>query len=111
MAAVGGAWPLLVALTPAGDRPWVSGTADNSIWSLIFGYNGLGRLTGQAGGPQAFGGGGPFGGSTGPFRLLNESLGGQAGWMLGAAIIVAGILMIGADASPEETPAPPFAEA
>ena len=58
MVAVGGAWPLLVALTPAADRPWVSGTSDNSILSLIFGYNGLGRLSGQAGGPQAFGGGG-----------------------------------------------------
>ncbi len=49
--AVGGAWPLLLALTPAADRPWISGTADNSIWSLIFGYNGLGRLVGQSGGP------------------------------------------------------------
>src|SRR3954463_14483438 len=27
MVAVGGAWPLLVALTPASDRPWVSGTS------------------------------------------------------------------------------------
>ena len=58
MVAVGGAWPLLIALTPAADRPWVSGTSDNCIVSLIFGYNGLGRLSGQAGGPQAFGGGG-----------------------------------------------------
>src|SRR3954469_10331079 len=76
--AVGGAWPLLVALTPASDRPWISGTADNSVWSLIFGYNGLGRLDGQAGGPQALGGGGGgggfFGGSTGPLRLLNSAL-------------------------------------
>ncbi|MEA2469798.1 MAG: hypothetical protein QOE38_797, partial [Thermoleophilaceae bacterium] len=62
MVAVGGAWPLLVALTPASDRPWISGTSDNSIWSLIFGYNGLSRIGGQAGGPQNFGGGGPFGG-------------------------------------------------
>ena len=29
-----------MALTPAGSRPWISGTADNSIWSLIAGYNG-----------------------------------------------------------------------
>ena len=49
---VGGAWPALIALTPAGSRPWVSGTSDNSIWSLILGYNGLGRLGGQAGGPR-----------------------------------------------------------
>ena len=48
---VGGAWPLLMGLTPAASRPWISGTSDNSIWSLIFGYNGLGRLDGQAGGP------------------------------------------------------------
>ena len=51
MIVAGGFWPVIVALTPASDRPWISGTADNSIWSLILGYNGLGRLTGQAGGP------------------------------------------------------------
>ena len=86
MVAVGGAWPLLVALTPASDRPWISGTSDNSIVSLILHYNGFGRIDGQAGAPQAFGGGGPFGGAAGPFRLLNESLGGQAGWLLGFAL-------------------------
>ena len=53
MVVVGGAWPLLVTLTPAADRPWISGTSDNSIWSLIFGYNGLGRVAGQSGGPAA----------------------------------------------------------
>ena len=58
MVVVGGAWPLLMALTPASDRPWVSGTSDNSIWSLILGYNGLGRLFGQSGGPGG-GAGGP----------------------------------------------------
>ncbi len=58
MAVVGLAWPLLVTLTPAADRPWISGTSDNSVWSLIFGYNGLGRVDGQTGGPGGFGGGG-----------------------------------------------------
>ena len=52
MLAAGGAWPLLVALTPASSRPWISGTSDNSIWSLIMDYNGLGRLDGQAGWPR-----------------------------------------------------------
>ena len=90
MVAVGGGWPLLMALTPAADRPWISGTGDNSIWSLIWGYNGLGRVNGQAGAPTGAGGGGGggfFGGGTGPFRLLNESLGGQAGWLLGVAVV------------------------
>jgi 4-amino-4-deoxy-L-arabinose transferase-like glycosyltransferase len=100
MVVVGGAWPLLMALTPASSRPWISGTSDNSIFSLIFNYNGLGRLDGQAGGPQIMGGGGAggggqggggqsttFGGASGPLRLLNEGLGGQAGWLLGFAIV------------------------
>jgi 4-amino-4-deoxy-L-arabinose transferase-like glycosyltransferase len=103
MVAVGLAWPLLVTLTPASDRPWVSGTSDNSIWSLIFGYNGLGRVAGQTGGPGGGaggglgGGGGPggslFGGATGPFRLLQSGLGDQAGWLLGFAL-VAGVALI-----------------
>ena len=89
---VGGAWPALMALTPASDRPWISGTSDNSVWSLIMGYNGLGRLGGQAGGPGGAmggpgGGGGVFGGETGVLRLLDASLGGQAGWLLGLAIV------------------------
>jgi 4-amino-4-deoxy-L-arabinose transferase-like glycosyltransferase len=88
MVAVGGAWPALIALTPADSRPWVSGTSDNSILSLIFGYNGLGRLGGQAGGPAGGGGGGGvFGGDPGVLRLLDSSLGGQAGWLLGFAIV------------------------
>src|SRR4051812_26281039 len=101
--AAGGAWPLLVALTPASSRPWISGTSDNSIWSLIMDYNGLGRLDGQAGGPGgAAAGGGPgggfgggnglFGGDPGVLRLLNSALGGQAGWLLGFAL-VAGVAL------------------
>ena len=92
MVVVGGAWPLLMALTPAASRPWISGTNDNSILSLILNYNGIGRLDGQAGGPQIAGGGGGggganFGGASGPFRLLNQALGGQAGWLLGFAVV------------------------
>ncbi len=103
LAVVGGAWPVLMWLTPASSRPWISGTTDNSIWSLIFGYNGLGRLDGQAGGPGGMaggpgggggGGGGAFGGSAGPLRLLNDSLGGQAGWLLGSAIVAAVALVV-----------------
>ncbi|MGH2906793.1 MAG: ArnT family glycosyltransferase [Solirubrobacterales bacterium] len=100
-AVTGLAWPLLMWLTPAADRPWISGTADNSIWSLIMNYNGLGRLDGQAGGPAGAAGGGPgggngpgggggfFGGSTGVGRLFNDALGGQAGWLLGFAVVSA----------------------
>jgi 4-amino-4-deoxy-L-arabinose transferase-like glycosyltransferase len=88
MVLVGGAWPLLVELTPAADRPWISGTSDNRILSLIFEYNGVGRIDGQTGGPGGVGGGGSvFGGTAGPLRLLNSALGGQAGWLLGFALV------------------------
>jgi 4-amino-4-deoxy-L-arabinose transferase-like glycosyltransferase len=101
MLVVGLAWPVLMWLTPAADRPWISGTSDNSIWSLIFGYNGFGRLLGQSGGPGGGagpgggGGGGPFGGEPGVLRLLNSALGGQGGWLLGFAI-VGGIAVVAA---------------
>jgi 4-amino-4-deoxy-L-arabinose transferase-like glycosyltransferase len=95
---VGGAWPLLVELTPASDRPWIAGTNDNSVLSLIFGYNGLGRVEGQSGGPGGAGGpgggGGLFGGTPGPLRLLNSALGGQASWLLGFAIVSAAGLLL-----------------
>src|SRR5207244_8849033 len=99
MALVGGAWPALMALTPASDRPWISGTSDNSIFSLIFGYNGLGRVDGQTGGPGGGPGGSPggsslFGGAAGPFRLLNGALGGQGGWLLGFALVCALALLL-----------------
>jgi 4-amino-4-deoxy-L-arabinose transferase-like glycosyltransferase len=86
MVLVGGAWPALVELTPASDRPWISGTSDNRVLSLIFEYNGLGRVDGQAGGPGG-GGGNMFGGTPGPLRLLNAALGGQASWLLGFALV------------------------
>jgi 4-amino-4-deoxy-L-arabinose transferase-like glycosyltransferase len=87
MVAVGGAWPALVELTPAADRPWVSGTSDNKVLSLILEYNGVGRVDGQSGGPGGMGASNMFGGSTGPLRLLNSALGGQAGWLLGFALM------------------------
>src|SRR3954447_16309081 len=90
-------WPVLVWLVPASSRPWISGTSDNSIWSLIMDYNGVGRLDGQAGGPGGGTGGGPgggvFGGDPGVLRLLNDALGGQAGWLLGFAA-VAGVALV-----------------
>ena len=60
-------WSVLVWLTPAANRPWVGSTNDNNIWSLIFGYNGLGRLLGGGAGH-----GGP-GGTTPPAAAQSMS--------------------------------------
>jgi 4-amino-4-deoxy-L-arabinose transferase-like glycosyltransferase len=79
-----GWWVAIVTLWPASSRPMVDGSPDNSILNLIFGYNGLGRLNGGSGG----GAGGNFSGTTGVFRLFNDLMGGQASWLLPAALVV-----------------------
>ena len=60
-----GWWVAIVALWPAGSRPMIDGSSDNSILNLITGYNGLGRIFGS-GGPGGGGGGGARGTSAAP---------------------------------------------
>jgi len=83
-----GWWVAIVALWPASSRPMIDGSSDNSILNLIIGYNGLGRLTGSGGGPGGGGGGGNFSGEPGLLRLFNDLMGGQASWLLPAALLV-----------------------
>jgi 4-amino-4-deoxy-L-arabinose transferase-like glycosyltransferase len=84
-----GWWVAIVALWPASSRPMIDGSSSNSILNLIVGYNGLGRLTGSGGGPGGGGGGGGgFSGQTGLLRLFNDLMGGQASWLLPAALLV-----------------------
>jgi 4-amino-4-deoxy-L-arabinose transferase-like glycosyltransferase len=78
----GGWWVAVVELTPASARPYVGGSTDNSILDLIWGYNGVGRLSGQ--GP---GNGASFSGTPGILRLFNAELGGEISWLLPAAAI------------------------
>ena len=66
-------WSVLVWLTPAGSRPWVGSTNDNNIWSLIFGYNGFGRLLGGHGGGGGPGGGAPPSGDMGSATPLQTA--------------------------------------
>ena len=69
--------------------------ATTAIWSLIFGYNGLGRARrpgrrpgGGGGGAGGGGGGGPFGGvDRRRCGCSTTALGGQAGWLLGFALV------------------------
>lgn len=90
-------WSVLVWLTPAAYRPWVGSTNNNDIWSLIFGYNGFGRLFGGRGGVPGGAGGGPggvgFGGETGVLRIFNESFGPNIAWLIPAALIGGGLVV------------------
>src|SRR5581483_6855194 len=87
-----GWWVAIVALWPAASRPYIGSTSDNSILSLVFGYNGLSRIFGASGpgggaapGGGAIGGpggvGGPgggnngFGGASGLLRMFNVANG------------------------------------
>ena len=86
MTLAAGWWVAIVALWPASSRPMIDGSPDNSIINLIFGYNGLDRLSGSAG-PS------PFSGNAGLLRLFNDLMGGQASWLLPASLLalVAGV--------------------
>ncbi len=87
-----GWWVAAVALWPVADRPLIDGSPDNSILNLIFGYNGFSRLSSGGGG-----GGANFSGAAGLFRLFNDEMGGQASWLIPAALValVAGLVWRG----------------
>lgn len=83
------AWVVLVTVTPAAQRPWVGGTTDDSAWSMVFGYNGFGRVTGAAGSFVA-----DFAGDPGLSRLIGPQIGVDVDWFLPLAIasIVTGLV-------------------
>ncbi len=87
----GGWWVAIVELSPASSRPYIGGSQNNSFWNVLFGYNGFGRLTGSetgsVGGGPAGQGGGQWG-PTGWTRLFNQAFGGQASWLIPAALIL-----------------------
>jgi 4-amino-4-deoxy-L-arabinose transferase-like glycosyltransferase len=83
MAVSAGWWVAVVALVPAGSRPYIGGSQHNSVLELAFGYNGLGRLTGDE-----TGGLGNLNQEAGWGRLFGGDLGGQISWLLPAALIL-----------------------
>ncbi|MDQ3227078.1 MAG: glycosyltransferase family 39 protein, partial [Chloroflexota bacterium] len=70
--AVSLSWAVVVDLTPAGNRPYIGGSANNTVLDLIVGFNGASRLTGSD----------VDVGERGPLRLLQEPVVGQIGWLL-----------------------------
>ncbi|WP_408632981.1 ArnT family glycosyltransferase [Mycolicibacterium mengxianglii] len=80
---VSAGWYLaLVEVWPADSRPYIGGSQQNSILELTFGYNGLGRLTGDE-----VGGLGNLNHDVGWGRLLGGQMGGEIGWLLPAAVL------------------------
>ena len=118
-----GWWIAIVELWPASSRPWIGGSQNNSILELTFGYNGLGRLSGDETGSVVPGGmdragsaatyaaggfaggmpdggpgsGGGMWGFTGITRMFEAAQGGQIAWLIPAALVllVLGIVLRG----------------
>jgi len=101
-------WMTAVSLVPAGDRPYVDGSANDSVYAQVFDYNGLGRLTGNwatiAGPPSpiivAVAESGQLlnaqtrGIKPGWHRLLSGPFAADGGWLLPAALVGAlGVLI------------------
>jgi 4-amino-4-deoxy-L-arabinose transferase-like glycosyltransferase len=92
-----GWWVLTVQLWPASDRPYIGGSTDNSILQLTFGYNGLGRITGDessgpggaatagSGFPGTAGAGGSPGGAIAGGRAGGPGTGGGASSSFGGS--------------------------
>ena len=84
-----GWWVAVVELLPASMRPYIGGSQNNSFLELTFGYNGLGRITGdETGSVGGGGGGGGNWGATGLGRMFNAEIGGQISWFIPAALIL-----------------------
>jgi 4-amino-4-deoxy-L-arabinose transferase-like glycosyltransferase len=91
-----GWWVVAVMAVPAADRPYIGGSQDNSLWNLIFGYNGFGRLTGNESGSVV--GGAATGtsrwGPTGLTRLFGTEMGSQISWLLPAALLLLAVGLV-----------------
>ena len=95
--AVSAGWYIAVfTLTPASMRPYMGGSQTNSFLELAFGYNGLGRLTGDEVGSVGGGNGGTWG-SIGILRLFTGVSGGMVAWLIPAALVLAvvGVVLLG----------------
>jgi 4-amino-4-deoxy-L-arabinose transferase-like glycosyltransferase len=103
--AVSVSWMTIVSLVPAGERPYVDGTRNDSVFSQVFDYNGVARLEhgsnpAGAGPPAAFLTRVSESGAAaktslaesvppGWSRLLDGVYGRDIGWLLPAALIAA----------------------
>ncbi len=95
--AVSLSWMTLVTIWPAGSRPYIDGSTDNSAFQQVFVYNGFGRLD-QASPDQLVNRTIKLGLAISPppswHRLLTGEIGRDTGWLLAAAAIalVAGLV-------------------
>ena len=83
----------IVELVPASWRPYIGGSQNNSLLELMFGYNGLGRLsgseTGSVGGAAATST--AQWGSSGLLRMFTSESGEMVSFLIPGALVLAGV--------------------
>ncbi len=90
---------LLVELWPSETRPYIGGSQHDSIVELALGYNGIGRLTGDEPG-----GLGNLNFDVGWGRLFDNGMGADIAWLLPAAVICLGAIVILTRRAPRTDP-------
>ncbi|OBB03610.1 glycosyl transferase [Mycobacteriaceae bacterium 1482268.1] len=95
----GGWYLLLVELWPSQARPYIGGSQHNSIVELALGYNGIGRLTGDEPG-----GLGNLNFDVGWGRLFGHGMGSDIAWLLPAALICLGAIVLATRRVPRTDP-------
>jgi 4-amino-4-deoxy-L-arabinose transferase-like glycosyltransferase len=90
-------WMVVVDLVPASSRPYIGGSTDNTVWDLVVGYNGFGRIFGAGSSVGSQGNGAGFGGEAGLYRLFNSIMGGQISWLIPFALValIGGLVLRG----------------
>jgi 4-amino-4-deoxy-L-arabinose transferase-like glycosyltransferase len=91
-------WPVLHDVWP-GTRPYVGSSTDGSAMNLIFGYAGIGRITGAG---ESYNGSGITnealnlvgmgGGNSGLSRMFDTVVGGQTSWFLPLALLTLAVM-------------------
>ncbi len=99
-----GWWVLTVQLVPAGARPYIGGSTDNTVMQLAVGYNGMTRILGRQNQrhptdfsiPATGHAWSAMGGGTGLRRLFTAEMANEISWLLPAALltVVFGVYLV-----------------
>jgi 4-amino-4-deoxy-L-arabinose transferase-like glycosyltransferase len=86
-----GWWVAIVQSIPAGSRPYVGGSTDDTVLDLAFGYNGLSRILGNDASADSHWGSAmlrPASRATGMHRLFTGEFANEISWLLPIALFV-----------------------
>ncbi|WWW18584.1 hypothetical protein V7968_37650 [Nocardia vulneris] len=112
-----GWYVVLTLLWPATTRPYLAGSTNNTFMDLVLGYNGFARFLGHNhrganpfelppgyAMPRSVGTGFGFGGGSGPTRLFTGEVGFEISWLLPAALLAFGLVLVSRRRAPRTDP-------